>query len=185
MITRRQQSIVFNDLPEKAEGDQPFTITATASSGLPVTFTSSDESLAAVVNNTVTISGVGTVVITAQQDGNERFDPATPVSRDLVVREIGPLRAQPVFAGRQRGERYLYRACCRRGRDPAGHLQQPGPGSIPHNRYRHRYPYRCWNGRKEMRSNPGVYAWSLQGHWTNGDPISFQGNNHGQVVLLR
>jgi hypothetical protein len=185
VITRQQQSIVFNDLSEKAEGDQPFIITATASSGLPVTFTSSDESMATVVNNTVTISGVGTVIITAHQNGNEQFDPAAPVSRDLVVRGSG-LFVPNLFSpdGNGANDTFIVHAAGVR------EIQLVIYNSLGQEVFRttdiDTATRTGWNGRKGNQEQPaGTYAWSLQGHWTNGDPISFQGKNHGQVVLLR
>jgi hypothetical protein len=185
VITRQQQSIVFNDLPEKAEGDQPFTITATASSGLPVTFTSSDENMATVANNTVTISGVGTVIITAHQDGNERFDPAPPVSRDLVVRGSG-LFVPNLFSpdGNGANDTFIVHAAGVR------EIQLVIYNSLGQEVFRttdiDTATRTGWNGRKGNEEQPaGMYAWSLQGRWSNGDPIAFQGKNHGQVILIR
>lgn len=52
------QTISFNELPEKTEGDSSFELTATASSGLPITYTSSDTNIARVVDgNKVEIMG--------------------------------------------------------------------------------------------------------------------------------
>jgi hypothetical protein len=48
-------------------GDTPFDPGATASSGLPVTYTSSDPSIASVSGSTITIHKAGVVVITVSQ----------------------------------------------------------------------------------------------------------------------
>jgi len=79
------QTITFNTLAPKTYGEADFTITATASSGLPVTLTSSDETVATISGNTVTIVGAGTTTITATQEGNFEYYPATPVLHDLEV----------------------------------------------------------------------------------------------------
>jgi gliding motility-associated-like protein len=43
-----------------------------------------------------------------------------------------------------------------------------------------------WDGRYHGREMPaGTYTWTLQGHFTNGDPLTFGKHGYGQVVLLR
>ena len=58
-------------------GDAAFELTATASSGLPVSYTSSDPLVASISGSTVTILRAGTVTITATQAGNDNWNPAT------------------------------------------------------------------------------------------------------------
>ncbi len=84
-ITSNAQSITFPALPDVTLGNDPLELTATASSGLPVTYTSSDESVAIVSGSTITIVGAGISSITACQAGNEIYDAATPVVRELSV----------------------------------------------------------------------------------------------------
>ena len=79
------QTINFGPLHAKTYGDPPFSLTATASSGLPVSYSSSDSSVAAVSNNTLTIVGVGSATITASQAGATNYATATPVSQILKV----------------------------------------------------------------------------------------------------
>ncbi len=83
--TQVDQSITFDALAEKEYGDASFELTATASSGLPVTYVSSDNSVATINDNQVTIVGAGTVTITASQDGNGTYLAAPDVSQQLVV----------------------------------------------------------------------------------------------------
>ena len=66
-------------------GDDSFPLLAVASSGLPVTYISSNPSVATVVGNIVTLTGKGATTITAMQLGDERYNPASPVSRILTV----------------------------------------------------------------------------------------------------
>lgn len=82
---RLNQSITFNALPTKTFGDTPFDLTAIASSGLAITYASSNPLVATVTGNTVTILGVGTTDITASQAGNNNYLAAAPVVRALVV----------------------------------------------------------------------------------------------------
>ena len=80
------QTINFNALTNKTEGDANFNLNATASSGLAVTFNSSDPNIARVVNeNEVQIMGVGSCEITASQAGDGTYDNAPDISQTLVV----------------------------------------------------------------------------------------------------
>jgi ELWxxDGT repeat protein len=79
-----EQTITFEALPEKTYGDAPFELSATASSGLDVTFSSSDVAVASVEGVTVTILKAGAVTITALQAGNENYSSAT-ASQDLTI----------------------------------------------------------------------------------------------------
>jgi len=79
------QTITFNALSPVTYGDASFALNATASSGLTVSYESSNTDVATVSGNTVTIVGVGTTSITASQEGNGSYNPAEPVSRDLTV----------------------------------------------------------------------------------------------------
>ena len=84
-VSKADQTITFDLLPTKAFGDEDFDLPATASSGLEVSYTSSDESVAIISGKTVTIVGAGTTSITASQDGNENYSAATDVQQDLIV----------------------------------------------------------------------------------------------------
>lgn len=78
-------TITFPAIPKKTYGDAAFNLSATATSGLDIVYTSSDPSIASISGNKVTIHKVGTVSITAKDAGNEKFDPAKAVSQELVV----------------------------------------------------------------------------------------------------
>ncbi|TCC91080.1 MBG domain-containing protein [Pedobacter hiemivivus] len=80
------QVIIFAALVAKNLGDADFNLTATGGgSGNPVTYTSSDHTVATINGNTVTIIGVGTTTIKASQAGNAAYNPASNVSRLLTV----------------------------------------------------------------------------------------------------
>lgn len=80
------QTINFDALSEKTEGDTDFELNATASSNLPVSFTSSNTNIARIVDgNKVKIMGVGSCEIIASQNGDGTFDDAAEVSQTLVV----------------------------------------------------------------------------------------------------
>jgi hypothetical protein len=84
-VTATPQTITFGALPAKTFGDEAFTLTATASSGLPVSYASSNSSVATVSGSTVTIVGAGATVITASQPGDGSYAPAMAVPQTLTV----------------------------------------------------------------------------------------------------
>ena len=79
------QTITFDTLAAKTYGNAPFALTATASSGLTVTYVSSDPLVASISGATVTILKSGSTTITASEVGNGSFSAATPVAQLLVV----------------------------------------------------------------------------------------------------
>ena len=84
-VNTASQSITFGALPAKAFGAEPFALTATASSGMTVNYTSSNEQVATISGNTVTIKGAGETTITASQPGNGNYTAATSVAQLLTV----------------------------------------------------------------------------------------------------
>lgn len=82
------QTITFNAMPTKNMGDPAFNLTATASSGLAVSYTSSNTAVATISGSTVTIVGEGSSTITASQAGNDIYEAATPVEQTLKVNSV-------------------------------------------------------------------------------------------------
>jgi hypothetical protein len=82
--TMADQTITFAALNNQTYGVAPFTVSATASSGLPVGFAilSGPATLA---GNTVTVTGAGTVVVEALQTGNGNYNPAPAVDQSFTV----------------------------------------------------------------------------------------------------
>lgn len=85
------QIISFPALPAAQVGDAPITLIAVATSGLPVTFSSSNTDIASISGNVLTIHSAGTVTITASQAGNSQFQPADDVTRNLVITAVALL----------------------------------------------------------------------------------------------
>ena len=84
-VTGLSQTITFPAIAQKAVGVADFSGGATASSGLAVTYTSSNTAVATIVNNLIHVVGAGTAVITASQSGNSSYYAATSVSQTLTV----------------------------------------------------------------------------------------------------
>jgi hypothetical protein len=88
-VGKADQTITFGSLAGKKTGDAPFPLGATASSGLAVTYESSNLAVATVSGNTVTILGAGSTVITASQAGDANYNAATAVTQTLTVTQSG------------------------------------------------------------------------------------------------
>jgi len=89
--SKTSQSITFAAIEEKNYGDAPFMLSAGASSGLSVSFSSSDPSVALISGNEVTILKAGTTTITATQNGNDIYSPSPIVSQTLIVNKLIPV----------------------------------------------------------------------------------------------
>ncbi len=93
--TPLNQVIDFPVIMDRNITDNPFEVTATTSSGLPVTL-SIISGPATLVGNTVSLNGTtGTVFMQASQAGNEQYNAATTVSRFFEVIEVDSLPAPP------------------------------------------------------------------------------------------
>jgi hypothetical protein len=84
-LSKQDQTITFGTLASRQYGDSDFYPDVSSSSGLPVTFTSSNSMVATIVSGNVHIVGVGSSDITATQDGDADFNPAPSVTQTLVV----------------------------------------------------------------------------------------------------
>ncbi len=83
------QTISFEEVPNATYGDAAFDLNATCTSGLPVSFTSSNENVATIDGSTVTIVGAGSTDITALQSGNEDYGAAESIVRTFTVEKAG------------------------------------------------------------------------------------------------
>jgi hypothetical protein len=97
-IVKRDQSIDFEELPDRSPDPLTFTLEATASSGLPVSYTATGE--CTVEGSEVTLTGnLGACTITAQQVGNESYNPAPAVTWEFEVINPNLLRIPQIFGG--------------------------------------------------------------------------------------
>jgi len=79
------QTITFGTLPNQTYGVAPFTVSATASSNLPVSFASTTQSVCTVSGNSVTIIATGPCSIQASQGGNSAYSAALSVIQSFTV----------------------------------------------------------------------------------------------------
>jgi MBG domain (YGX type)/Bacterial Ig-like domain (group 3) len=82
------QTITFNSLSAKSYSSDTFTVTATSSSSLTVVFTSGSPTICTTSGSngsTITLLGVGTCVINANQAGDSNTSAASQVSQNFIV----------------------------------------------------------------------------------------------------
>jgi len=91
------QTITFTN-PGTKNFDDELTLSATASSGLAVSYESMTPAVCSVdEEGIVGFNKAGTCTIKATQEGNETFYPASPVSQDFTVNAVVP--GQPTITG--------------------------------------------------------------------------------------
>ncbi|GAA4458413.1 hypothetical protein GCM10023189_30630 [Nibrella saemangeumensis] len=81
--TKEKQTITFSSISEKPSGAE-FTLSASASSGLPVSF-AVVSGPATITGNKVKVTGQGSVTIRAYQEGNTKYYSATPIDRTFAI----------------------------------------------------------------------------------------------------
>ena len=91
VVAKGSSTIIFGSLPTRQLGEDSFELTATASSGLPVSYISANPSVATVSGNMVTIVGAGTTAIVASQGGDGNWNSASEVTNSLTVLARTPL----------------------------------------------------------------------------------------------
>jgi sugar lactone lactonase YvrE len=101
VISKAPQTITFGTLPGRTFGDAPFSLTASADSGLPLTL-AIFSGPATLAGNTVTLTGAGTVVIRASQPGDSNHLPAEQDRSFVVAKASATLtfgNLNPMFDG--------------------------------------------------------------------------------------
>ncbi len=82
---KASQTITFDPLTDKTFGDPDFSVSASASSGLAVSFAAAGN--CSIAGSTVHLTGVGSCTITASQGGDATFDPAPSVSHSFNINQ--------------------------------------------------------------------------------------------------
>jgi alpha-tubulin suppressor-like RCC1 family protein len=83
------QTITFAALPNRTIGDPPFNVSATASSGLAVVFSTLTSATCTVSGSTVTLLAEGTCTIAADQPGDATYLAAPRVARSFQIGAAG------------------------------------------------------------------------------------------------
>ena len=93
-----RQTITFGSLASQPVNAH-FTVSATATSGLAVTFGSGTPAVCTVSGATVMTVAVGTCMIVAAQGGNADYAPASDVTRSFRVGPVTPAGSLPLLIG--------------------------------------------------------------------------------------
>jgi hypothetical protein len=92
-VAKGSQTITFTSTPGRYDrNDPPYIVSATATSGLAVTFTtdSSSNGVCSVSGNTVSFQGRGTCIVYANQAGNASWLPAPQIQQVLDIKNHTP-----------------------------------------------------------------------------------------------
>jgi glucose/arabinose dehydrogenase len=88
-VNKASQSITFTALPSKTFGDAPFSLTASASSSLPIAYATTSNNIT-LTNGSVGIVGAGRATVTASQAGNSNYNAAAPISQSFCINPARP-----------------------------------------------------------------------------------------------
>lgn len=90
-VVKSDQQITLGALTAKTYGDAPFTVSATASSGLTVTFSATGNCTSGGTNGTtITINGAGSCTVTASQAGDATYKAATDAPQTFTIAKATP-----------------------------------------------------------------------------------------------
>ena len=84
-VNKVPQTIAFNALSDASLQAKNYALSASASSGLAVSFTSSDSTVASVNGSSLELHKGGSITITASQGGDDNFSAAPVVTQPLTV----------------------------------------------------------------------------------------------------
>ena len=88
-VSLAQQTISLVAIGSQVIGAGPITVSATASSGLPVSLTTQNSSVCAINGTTLTLVAVGQCVVLANQGGNTNYLPAPQVQTNFAIASAG------------------------------------------------------------------------------------------------
>lgn len=87
-IEKADQTITFDSIPVVSLTAVSIDLSAEASSGEPVEFSSDNETVATIYGNSAHLLAFGTAHITASQEGSYNYNAAIPVERTLIVANL-------------------------------------------------------------------------------------------------
>jgi hypothetical protein len=90
--SKQTQSIDFAEIAPQLLQDRSLQLQATASSGLPVLFSSWNTEIAVIEGDKTVFKQTGQVNIIAYQPGNEQFYEAPEITRQLLIRDWDPTK---------------------------------------------------------------------------------------------
>jgi hypothetical protein len=101
-IAKAAQTITFAPLPDRTYGDADFAVSASADSGLAVSFAGSGN--CTVIGTVVHITGAGSCTVTASQGGDANYQPAAEVPRTFSIAKADQTITFDPIAGKTYGD---------------------------------------------------------------------------------
>lgn len=102
-VNKCPQTIDLTEIPAQVySAGLTYTLPKTTNKGLVITYQSLNAKVATVTDNIITILSPGTAIITATQVGNEDYEEAAPISRQLIVNK----RSQTITFGELPTKKY-------------------------------------------------------------------------------
>jgi hypothetical protein len=98
-VAKAQQTLTMPSIANRTFNPQPFMLSALASSGLPVKFTVLSGP-ALIEQGAVRLTGVGSVLLRADQPGNDDYEATLPVDKTFVVSKAEQTLTVPTIANR-------------------------------------------------------------------------------------
>ncbi|TRX04688.1 T9SS type A sorting domain-containing protein [Flavobacterium gawalongense] len=93
IITKADQTITWGQtLGQGCDGETTVILTATSSSGLPVSYSSSNSNIATISNGLLVVKNYGSATITASQGGNNNYNAAPVVVLPVVISQPNLIR---------------------------------------------------------------------------------------------
>jgi hypothetical protein len=86
-ILKQTQHINFDSIPLKTYGDNPFSLHASSSSGLPLNYNSNNSAIADVSGSSVIVNNAGSASVIASQAGNDTIAAAS-ATRTLTIKKV-------------------------------------------------------------------------------------------------
>jgi parallel beta-helix repeat protein len=97
LVLKKDQTIHFDQLPNKQVTDPAFPVTASATSGLEVGFYTTTPEVCTVSENTVTLVQVGMCSLVAFQPGNHLYNSAEQITKSFLVGPSGQAGQSSIF----------------------------------------------------------------------------------------
>jgi hypothetical protein len=89
-VNKANQTITFGALPARTYGDAAFTVSATASSNLAVSFSVGATDNCTISGTAVTLTGAGSCSVTASQGGDNNYEVAPSVTQTFTIAKATP-----------------------------------------------------------------------------------------------
>jgi ELWxxDGT repeat protein len=94
-LQKLTQTITFNPIEPKISGGPAFDLSATASSTLPVTFSSASDKIT-ITGKTVSLLKAGKAVVSADQEGSTNYQSAPTVSQEFCINPAKPVLTETI-----------------------------------------------------------------------------------------